>query len=64
MNGILLGLNSIAAILGYNRLGYYDFNQQDLIKIANFTNHEVVTIDNKSSLSSEIRSYDLYTVEG
>lgn len=54
MNEILILLNIIAAILGYNRLGYYDFNQKDLITIANFTNYDVITIDREFCLPYEV----------
>lgn len=47
MNLILLGLNTIAALLGYNKFAYYDFSQTDLTIISSQTNI-ALTSDNES----------------
>lgn len=64
MNPILIGLNTIASLLGYNRFVSYEFNQQDLLKIANYTSHEIINLDDELTLSDTTNSYDLYTIEG
>ena len=60
MNLILIGLNTIAALLGYNKFGYFEFNTIDLINISNQTN--ICIKDGK--LNGVIDQYDLYTLEG
>lgn len=64
MNPILIGLNTLAALLGYNRYSYYDFGQQDLIHIARSTPYEVIYNNGDYQLSNQTAVYDLYTLEG
>ena len=62
MNLILLGLNTIAALLGYNKFAYYDFSQTDLTIISSQTNIPL-TSDNESLVGLK-NKFDVYTLEG
>lgn len=62
MNLILLGLNTIAALLGYNKFAYYDFSQIDLTIISSQTNI-ALTSDNESLVGLK-NKFDVYTLEG
>lgn len=62
MNLILLGLNTIAALLGYNKFAYYDFSQADLEIISSQTNI-AITSDNESLVGLK-NKFDVYTLEG
>jgi len=62
MNLLLLGLNTIAALLGYNKFAYYDFSLTDLAIISNQANIEL-TSDEKSLVGLK-NKFDVYTLEG
>lgn len=65
LNAILIGLATIASILGYNKFSYYDFDYEDLNTIAAETS---ISLEKKHDtywyFNSEIGSKDLYTIEG
>lgn len=58
MNLILLGLNTIATLIGYNNFSSYEFCQDDLNDIAAQTNILQATLENASQI------FDVYTLEG
>lgn len=65
LNAIMLGLTTISSILGYNRYSYYDLENQDLIRIAEYSNKEIV-VDSNGEIEIEGTNYilDLFTIEG
>lgn len=58
MNLILLGLNTIATLIGYNNFSSYEFCQDDLNDIAMQTNILQASLENASQM------FDVYTLEG
>ncbi len=62
MNNLILGMNTIAALLGYNKFGNVDFNKNDIQIISEKTN---IFFDKKEErFSGEKARYNIYTFEG
>lgn len=65
LNVIMIGLSTIASLIGYNRFSYYDFTEEDLSVVASFMQEEII-LDEKGHYTIEKieNSFDLYTIEG
>lgn len=62
MNPLLIGLNTIAALLGYNKYAYYELNQSDLENISNET--KIALSEDGTSFVGLKNQFDVYTLEG
>ncbi|MCR5786946.1 MAG: hypothetical protein K6G28_04530, partial [Acholeplasmatales bacterium] len=64
-NTIIVGLTTIAGILGYNNYSYYEFNKSDLDCILDNTGIQLIQRENDYYFNNKkVKSSDLYTVEG
>lgn len=64
MNEILIGLNTLAAILGYNKFSYYDYTDFDLEKINQCLMINLNEEISETSILDKLEINDLYTIEG
>ena len=61
MNNILIGLNTIAACLGYNRFDNFLFNQNDMEKISDLTG---IILNDEGTFDGLLYNVDIYSIEG
>lgn len=64
MNEILVGLNTLGAILGYNKFNYYNYDNLDLEKINQCLIMNLKEEVNETPLYNNLKIDDLYTFEG
>lgn len=65
MNAILTGLNTLAAILGYNNYDSFDFVKEDFIKVSETLHVQMICKEDESYvLENQKALKDLYTLEG
>lgn len=65
MNAILTGLNTLAAILGYNNYDSFDFVKEDFIKVLETLHVQMICKEDESYvLENQKALKDLYTLEG
>lgn len=61
MNNILIGLNTIAACLGYNRFDNFLFNQNDMENISDLTG---IILNEEGAFDELLYNIDIYSIEG
>lgn len=64
MNGVLVGLNTLAAILGYNSYDTFDFDYEDFVNVSHALNVPLIEENNSYGFENQIAMRDLYTLEG